>query len=126
MDTNQNLFTIILTCTLVCLLLFTSFFTESGLGSPTVSASSAMASSNPASMPAVSKQIVNTGFDPAVHGFRFPNYGGQYPEGNITHTELRSLFGDEIVCQRVENSKCIPTAEAQMLERLLNQDMQAG
>ena len=39
------------------------------------------------------------GFDPAVHGFSFANWGGK---GSIGATELIALFGKRAVCAKVD------------------------
>jgi len=46
-------------------------------------------------------------FDPDPDGFRFRNYSGRYPEGNLTIAEARAMFGDA-VCIRLQNDTCIP------------------
>lgn len=46
-------------------------------------------------------------FVPTQDGYKFRNYSGRYPEGNMTIEDAHEMFGDA-VCTRIEGDTCIP------------------
>lgn len=65
-------------------------------------------------LPAATKPVSD--FKPAASGFKFQNYGNEDGVTNLTVTELRRMFGDQ-VCSSVEGDKCTLTpVAAQWLE----------
>ncbi len=67
----------------------------------------------------------NAGFLVTQDGFSFRNYGTRYPQGNLTITEVRELFGDG-VCAGIEAGNCIPTPAAQLWVDAMNDFMADG
>lgn len=64
-------------------------------------------------------------FQPDLNGFQFANYGASHPEGDLTITELRALFGDS-VCAQIRGDTCVPTPEAEVWMAKKNKTMAAG
>ena len=50
-------------------------------------------------------------FSPRPDGFGFHNYGGGFPEGDLTIDDVRAIFGDQ-VCASVKDNFCTPTPDA--------------
>ncbi|MEZ4707415.1 MAG: hypothetical protein R3A44_09430 [Caldilineaceae bacterium] len=79
-----------------------------------------MAVSNPSS-----GRSFKIDFQQSANGFQFPNYGGQFPEGDMTMAEVHDLFGDQ-VCTRWVGNICVPTVEAKQWLTMMNAFMQGG
>jgi hypothetical protein len=69
--------------------------------------------------------VFDFGFNPADNGFSFENYGDDIPATNLTATELRRMFGDE-VCADINGDKCILTPPAEQWMEQVNGDMAGG
>ena len=63
------------------------------------------------------------GFDPAVHGFSFANWGGK---GSIGATELIALFGKRAVCAKVDGDSCVLYPAARQWAAQVNESMIGG
>jgi hypothetical protein len=82
-------------------------------------------------MPAESEQSADAhgtaradiGFRPNPNGFSFENYGEDTE--NLTATELRRMFGDQ-VCSSIRNGKCTLTPPAKQWMKEMNNDMSGG
>jgi hypothetical protein len=69
--------------------------------------------------------VYDFGFNPAVNGFSFPNYGDDIPATNLTADEMRRLFGDQ-VCSRLEGDVCTLTPPAEQWMEQINGSMAGG
>jgi len=67
----------------------------------------------------------DNGFRPQTHGFSFPNYGDEHPEGDLTVAEARRMFGDA-ACRTVNDKGCRPTLATKMWIKSANQAMAGG
>lgn len=74
-------------------------------------------------LPAPTKPIAD--FKPKTSGFKFQNYGNQDGVTNLTVTELRRMFGDQ-VCGTIENDKCTLTPAAERWLESSNKSMGGG
>ena len=63
------------------------------------------------------------GFDPAVDGFSFANWGG---EGNLGATELIALFGKRAACAKVTRDGCVLYPAARQWAAQINESMAGG
>ncbi|MCC6905634.1 MAG: hypothetical protein IT326_07305 [Anaerolineae bacterium] len=75
--------------------------------------------------PAPASPPAGGSFSPASNGFSFPNYGGEYPAGNLTIQALWNVYGDA-VCASGSGASCVPTPQAQAYMAQLNSDMNGG
>ncbi len=64
-------------------------------------------------------------FEIATNGFGFQNYGGNFPEGDLTVVEVQEMFGNQ-VCRRLDGTTCVPTVDAQLWVDSMNQYMEGG
>ena len=69
--------------------------------------------------------VADTGFRPHPHGFSFPNYSDEFPEGNLKVEDLRLLFGDRI-CKSLKDGKCLPITPAHVWMKNMNAAMEDG
>ncbi len=69
--------------------------------------------------------VYDFGFNPAENGFSFPNYGDDIPATNLTASELRRMFGDQ-VCARLDGDNCTLTPPAEQWMEQINGDMAGG
>ncbi|MFN8381218.1 MAG: hypothetical protein U0V02_04725 [Anaerolineales bacterium] len=69
--------------------------------------------------------VFDFGFNPTENGFSFENYGDDIPATNLTATELRRMFGDE-VCAQINGDECILTPPAEQWMEQVNGDMSGG
>ena len=69
--------------------------------------------------------VYDLGFTPAANGFSFSNYGNDIPAINLTATELRRMFGDQ-VCARLEGDECTLTPPAEQWMEQVNGAMSGG
>lgn len=69
--------------------------------------------------------VFDSGFSVAENGFSFENYGDDIPATNLTATELRRMFGDE-VCARINGDECTLTPPAEQWMEQINGDMAGG
>lgn len=69
--------------------------------------------------------VFDFGFTPEQNGFSFPNYGGDIPATNLTESEMRRLFGDQ-VCARLDGDQCDLTPPAQQWMEQINDAMSGG
>lgn len=67
----------------------------------------------------------DSGFRPQQHGFSFPNYGDEYPEGDLRVAEARRMFGD-VACRSVSEKGCRPTLATKMWIKSANEAMADG
>lgn len=67
----------------------------------------------------------DSGFRPQTHGFSFPNYGDEHPEGDLTVAEARRMFGDA-ACRSVNDKGCRPSLATKMWIKSANQAMAGG
>jgi len=63
------------------------------------------------------------GFDPAVDGFSFANWGG---EGQLGATELIALFGKRAACAKVKRNRCVLYPAARQWAAQINESMAGG
>ena len=75
--------------------------------------------------PASSTASPGRGFDVAVHGFRFENFGDDVKAVGLTTTELVRLFGDA-ACTRGAGGTCTLSPPARAWMREMNQSMDGG
>jgi hypothetical protein len=66
-----------------------------------------------------------TGFDVAVHGFRFENFGDDVDAVGMTTAEVVRLFGDD-ACTRGSGATCTLTPPARAWMREMNESMGGG
>ena len=66
-----------------------------------------------------------SGFKPKTSGFKFQNYGNEGWVTNMTPTEVRRMFGDE-VCASLEGDHCTLTPPAQQWLEASNKAMGGG
>lgn len=75
------------------------------------------------------KLIADNGFRPQTNGFGFENYGDETPTGatvtNLTATELRRLFGDQ-VCVNPKAKVCTLGSQAKQWMEQANKGMNGG
>lgn len=69
--------------------------------------------------------VADLGFRPDSDGFSFENYGGDVPVTNLTATDLRRMFGDQ-VCASIQGEDCILTPAGEQWMEQLNQSMSGG
>ncbi|GAK57673.1 hypothetical protein U27_04640 [Candidatus Vecturithrix granuli] len=69
--------------------------------------------------------VADSGFRPHPHGFSFPNYSKEFPEGNLKVEDARMLFGDQI-CKSIKDGKCLPTTAAHLWIKNMNAAMEDG
>ena len=69
--------------------------------------------------------VSDIGFRPEQNGFGFPNYGGEPGVQNLTETEMRRLFGDQ-VCARLDGDVCELTPPGQQWMEQINGAMSVG
>lgn len=69
--------------------------------------------------------VFDFGFNPTENGFSFENYGDDIPATNLTATELRRMFGDQ-VCAQVNGDECVLTPPAEQWMEQVNGDMSGG
>jgi hypothetical protein len=74
-------------------------------------------------LPAPTKPIAE--FKPASSGFKFQNYGNVEGVTNLTVTEVRRMFGDQ-VCGALEGDKCTLTPAAEQWMESSNKSMGGG
>lgn len=67
---------------------------------------------------------VHDGFDPTVHGFSFPNWGGS--SGELGTSGLVALFGKDLVCARITPEGCVVYPGAQEWAKQVNEAMAGG
>jgi hypothetical protein len=80
--------------------------------------STKVASDDPAATSAPGSATSNFNFDPQQNGFSFPNYGSDIQVTNLTATELRRMFGDQ-VCADIKGDVCTLTPPgAQWMEQI--------
>ncbi len=77
----------------------------------------------PASVPG--EVVYDLGFNPVDNGFSFENYGDDIPATNLTETEMRRMFGDQ-VCARVDGDTCTLTPPASQWMEEINSAMAGG
>lgn len=63
------------------------------------------------------------GFDPAVDGFSFANWGG---EGQLGATELIGLFGKRAACAKGRGNRCVLYPAARQWAAQINESMAGG
>jgi hypothetical protein len=68
--------------------------------------------------------VADIGFRPDVDGFSFPNYG-ENGGVNLTASELRRLFGDQ-VCAAVDGDACVLSPVAEQWMQVQNASMSGG
>lgn len=66
----------------------------------------------------------DSGFDPAVHAFSFPNYGGDAGAVDLTPAELQRMFGDQVCAN--SNNGCTLTPPARQWMAQMNEAMAGG
>ena len=64
-------------------------------------------------------------FKPKTSGFKFQNYGNPAGVTNLTATEVRRMFGDQ-VCASLANDQCVLTPPAQQWMEASNKAMGGG
>lgn len=69
--------------------------------------------------------VAASGFDVAVNGFSFPNYGNDEGVANLAPNTVRALFGDQ-VCARLNGAECVLTPTADKWMQAQNTDMDGG
>lgn len=74
-------------------------------------------------LPAATKPLAD--FTPKASGFKFQNYGNEPGVTNLTATEVRRMFGDQ-VCASVEGDKCLLTPAAEQWVQASNKSMGGG
>jgi len=67
---------------------------------------------------------VESGFDPTVNAFSFPNYGDETGAVDLTPAELQRMFGDQ-VCANLNNG-CTLTPPARQWMQQMNEGMAQG
>ena len=77
----------------------------------------------PSSTPFTS--VVDSGFDPDVHGFSFANYTNRGEVVNLTAEDMQRLFGDP-VCAKVVDGACTLTSTARHWMEKANRAMNGG
>jgi hypothetical protein len=73
----------------------------------------------------LSDNAVLSGFEPAVDGFSFYNYGNEIEAANLTADEMRRMFGDQ-VCAVLTGEACTLTPPAQQWMEQINSYMDGG
>lgn len=79
----------------------------------------------PASESAPGEVVYDLGFVPQENGFSFENYGNDIPATNLTASELRRMFGDQ-VCARLDGEDCTLTPPAEQWMEEINSSMAGG
>ncbi len=74
-------------------------------------------------LPAATKPLAD--FTPKASGFKFQNYGNVPGVTNLTATEVRRMFGDQ-VCAAMDGDKCILTPAAEQWVQASNKSMGGG
>jgi hypothetical protein len=69
--------------------------------------------------------VYDLGFRPDQNGFSFENYGDDREVTNLTASELRRMFGDQ-VCARISSDECTLTPPAQQWMEQINDAMSGG
>ena len=69
--------------------------------------------------------VYDLGFTPQENGFNFENYGDNIPATNLTASELRRMFGDQ-VCANLDGEDCTLTPPAAQWMEQVNGDMAGG
>lgn len=69
--------------------------------------------------------IVDSGFDPLIHGFSFANYTNRDGIENLTAEDMHRLFGDP-VCARIDEDGCTLTSTARQWMEKVNRAMNGG
>jgi hypothetical protein len=106
-----------------CILLTVCGFAASSLFSE--DSSTEAAGAEPAATSAPGDVSSNFGFDPQQNGFSFPNYGSDIPATNLTASELRRMFGDQ-VCADINGDNCTLTPPASQWMEQINGAMAGG
>ncbi|MBI3164823.1 MAG: hypothetical protein HYZ24_09075 [Chloroflexi bacterium] len=69
--------------------------------------------------------IYDFGFSVEQNGFSFENYGDESSATNLTETEMRRMFGDE-VCAQINGDQCVLTPPAAQWMEQINGSMGGG
>lgn len=81
---------------------------------------------NPTGVAASPRAIIaDTGFRPAVNGFKFENYTNSLNPVNLTPASMQRLFGN-VVCATLENGVCLLTPPAEQWMQRQNNSMNGG
>ncbi len=91
-----------------------------GAGGPTAAGDVVLKSHE---LPAATKPLAD--FTPKASGFKFQNYGNEPGVTNLTATEVRRMFGDQ-VCAAMDGDKCILTPAAERWVQASNKSMGGG
>jgi hypothetical protein len=100
-------------------------YTEEGYATEIPATDEATAEPGAAITGAPGDIVYDLGFTPAANGFSFSNYGNDTPAINLTATELRRMFGDQ-VCARLEGDDCTLTPPANQWMEQMNGGMAGG
>lgn len=69
--------------------------------------------------------VADNGFRPKVNGFGFKNYGNDTGYSNLTSTDVRLLFGDQ-VCSSLQGNNCVLTPAGEQWMEQVNEKMDGG